>query len=155
MKPILTLLCALLMTVATAFADDNALFKELASHNDIQYTYFSPAMLQAFGARQIRTKNFSISASDLTSVETVKTMGDGKANKAVMNQVKKIIKNEKLEVLATKTSQLGSYYTILGRPQKKGRQLSQLLCIDFSAAEFLTVTYLRGNITLDDARLPF
>lgn len=156
MKRILTLISAILLTVSAALAEDNnALFKELASHSDITYTYFSPAMLQAFGTREIRTKNFRISAADLTSVETVKTLGEGKANKAVMNLVKKIIKKEKLEVLATKTSSMGGYYTILGRPQKKGKELSQLLCIDMPVSEFLTVTYMRGNISLDDARLPF
>ena len=73
-KWIITVILAI-ATALSSLAKEKAYFKEISTLPAVNYTYISPSMLSSMGDRSINTKAFSISATQLHSVEIVQTFG--------------------------------------------------------------------------------
>ncbi len=147
-KWIITVLLAI-ATALSSLAKEKAYFKEISTLPAVNYTYISPSMLSSMGDRSINTKAFSISATQLHSVEIVQTFGAEQSAQKALETVKKVIKKEKLQTLATKSAPDGSTMTIMGKPGKEKNTVTQLLHIESLKGGSTAVTYITGNITLN------
>lgn len=128
-KWIITVILAI-ATALSSLAKEKAYFKEISTLPAVNYTYISPSMLSSMGDRSINTKAFSISATQLHSVEIVQTFGAEQSAQKALETVKKVIKKEKLQTLATKSAPDGSTMTIMGKPGKEKNTVTQLLHIE-------------------------
>lgn len=135
-----TALCAI------AKDKDKMYFNELSSSPNVSYTYLSPDMLATMGDRTIE---FSLTASQLNSMETVKIYDSDKLAKEALKTVKKLIKKEKLKTLATSTKSGNVYTTVMGRQGKDKKTVTQLLHIHAVGDRLTTITYITGDITLN------
>lgn len=149
MKKILLAILIALSCTFSSFGAGNPYFKEVANLPYVTYVYISPAMLATMGDRAINTKSMSISAKELSSAETIRTVRGDETQQKIMDIIKKVIKKEKLETLATKTGVRGTAsYTLMGRLQKGGKELSCLLVIERTQQGYLYITYLTGKIKI-------
>lgn len=135
-----TALCAI------AKDKDKMYFNELSSSPNVSYTYLSPDMLATMGDRTIE---FSLTASQLNSMETVKIYDSDKLAKEALKTVKKLIKKEKLKTLATSTKSGNVYTTVMGRQGKDKKTVTHLLHIQAVGNRLTTITYITGDITLN------
>ena len=70
-KWIITVILAI-ATALSSLAKEKAYFKEISTLPAVNYTYISPSMLSSMGDRSINTKAFSISATQLLHIESLK-----------------------------------------------------------------------------------
>lgn len=133
---------------ATAFAaNPKKYFDSLSSESEFNYTYVSPYMLKAMGGQIIDGGGLSISASDISSIETVSTFSSGTSD-ALWDAIKKVKKDNDLETLSTKKE--GFYrYDVLGKLSDNGRILTNLLVITQNTGANVSVVYIVGKIPMD------
>lgn len=150
MKTYLKIFIAAMLALisASAFAaNPKKYFDGLSSKSDFDYTYVSPFMLKAMGGQIIDGGGLSISASDISAIETVATYTSG-TSETLWDTIKKVKKDNDLETLSTKKQ--GYYrYDVLGKLSDNGRILTHLLVITQDTGNKVSVVYIVGKIPMD------
>ena len=155
-KIIIAIIIALTAAISAIARNDQPVFKDVATIPGVTYSYISPSMLATMGNRTINTKSIRISASELSSIESIRINGTTDPVQQAMGIVKKIIKKEKLETLATKSNgATGSSTSVFGRTMKGGKHLSHLLMLESSSSGTINITYLTGKISFNFNDLNF
>lgn len=151
MKILLKIITISLMTLiasSTYAANPKKYFEGLSADADFNYTYVSPYMLNAMGGQVIDSGGLRISASDITSIETVSTFISGTSTE-FWDIIKKIRKDNSLETLTTKKE--GYYrYDVLGKLSDNGKVLTHLLVITQNGGNNVSVVYVVGKIPMEE-----
>lgn len=142
------LLISLLPLAAYAGGPDKY-FEIFATHPDFDYTYISPLMLQAMGRTELSQESsggLQLYAQDLTSIETVSTIGEGE-NETLRKIIKKIKNDKKLETLSTQ-KKMYYRYDIYGKLSNDKKYITNLMVITQNGGENVMVLYMEGKIPL-------
>ena len=152
LKIIIITLAAIFSTSAFA-ASPKKYFDSLSSDANFDYSYVSPYMLKAMGGQYIDGGGLSISADDITSIETISTFSDGSSDE-FWDIIRKVKKENDMETLSTKKQ--GYYrYDVLGKLSDNGKVLTNLLVITQNTGSKVTVVYIVGKIPMDVIGLQF
>ena len=137
----------ILMSATAYSANPKKYFDSLSTKSDFNYTYVSPYMLKAMGNQTIDGGGLRISASDISSIETISTSFSG-TNDDLWEAIRKVKKDNGLETLSTKKE--GYYrYDVLGKLSDNGRILTQMLVITQNTGNNVSVVYIVGKIPMD------
>lgn len=136
---------------STAFAaNPKKYFEDLSSNPKFDYTYVSPLMLQAMGDQylsQERSGGLPVKSSQITSIETISTNGDG-MNEKLWKAITSIKKDNKLETLTTKKKDFYRY-DVFAKLSGDHKYFTNLLVITQDGAENVSVVYMEGKIPVN------
>lgn len=153
MNRIMTILLVLLASFSSSYAADAApCFSNLSAREGFDYTYVSPAMLKMMGDKVVNT-DLGIRASDVISIETVSTIGEG-TDTELWALIRGLKKKMKLETLSTKKSD-NYRYDVLGKLSGNRKYISKLMVITQDTGANVTVVYIEGQIPIQDLMLQF
>lgn len=147
---VLFLLCCLILSTTGSFAKETEEipFSQFSDNDYVEYTYFSPHMLKGLGTRKISGDTYSVSANNLTTLIMIKSI-DENTTKKVLAYASKLIKDGNYELLSSKKRMIVSQ-KMYGVMKKNSDFFKSVLIIDTTAAS-TTITYLIGDISLNDA----
>ena len=149
MNRLIAILIILLAGISAASgADASPCFNSLSSREGFDYTYVSPAMLKLM----VNT-DLNIRASDITSIETVSTIGEG--TDAELWMLIRTLKNKmKLETLTTKKSE-DFRYDVLGKLSGDHKFITRMMVITQDTGANVTVVYIEGKIPIQEIMVQF
>lgn len=153
MNRLIAILIILLAGISAASgADASPCFNSLSSREGFDYTYVSPAMLKLMGDKIVNT-DLNIRASDITSIETVSTIGEG--TDAELWMLIRTLKNKmKLETLTTKKSE-DFRYDVLGKLSGDHKFITRMMVITQDTGANVTVVYIEGKIPIQEIMVQF
>lgn len=131
-------------------ASNQKYFYKLANNPNFDYSYVSPLMLQAMGEGFLSTENSAglpVKSSDLTSIETIVTNGDG-TNEDLWKIITNLKKDKKLETLTTKKKDYYRY-DVFAKLSGDKKFITNLLVITQNGGENVSVVYMEGKIPLN------
>lgn len=136
--------------VIPAAAGTKKYFEDLSANPNFDYTYVSPLMLQAMGDQylsQERSGGLPVKSSQITSIETISTNGDG-MNEKLWKAITSIKKDNKLETLTTKKKDFYRY-DVFAKLSGDHKYFTNLLVITQDGAENVSVVYMEGKIPVN------
>lgn len=136
--------------VIPAAAGPKKYFEDLSANPNFDYTYVSPLMLQAMGDQylsQERSGGLPVKSSQITSIETISTNGDG-MNEKLWKAITSIKKDNKLETLTTKKKDFYRY-DVFAKLSGDHKYFTNLLVITQDGAENVSVVYMEGKIPVN------
>lgn len=137
---------------AAAGADASPCFNNLSSRDGFDYTYVSPSMLKLMGNKIVNT-DLNIRASDITSIETVSTIGNG-TDTELWKLIRGLKTKMKLETLTTKKSD-NFRFDVLGKLSGDHKYITRLMVITQDTGENVTVVYIEGKIPIEEIMVQF
>lgn len=153
MNTLIRILIAVFIGMSTLTAtsgNPKKYFEDLSADPNFDYTYVSPLMLQAMGDQYLsheRSGGLPVKSSQITSIETIYTAGDG-MNEKLWKAITSIKKDNKLETLTTKKKDFYRY-DVFAKLSGDHKYFTNLLVITQDGAENVSVVYMEGKIPVN------
>lgn len=127
-------------------------FTPISTRDGFDYTYVSPSMLKMMGDKVVNS-DLNIRASDVKSIETVYTSGNG-TDTDLWDIIRHLKSKMKLETLTTKKEDYYRY-DVLVRLSGDKKYITNLMVITQNTGANVTVVYIEGKIPLSDVMLQY